>query len=414
LPNSTYQLRTEQPCGWARFLGLDVHKHYLIAVGVDAQLDQVLGPQRVHLTRLTQWAKKSLLPYDAVVLEMTTNAFQLHDDLSPYAYSVTLVHPPHVKLITQAQVMTDKIAASRLACLHAVGLLPPVWVPPPEVRDHRALVAQRTKMTRLSTQAKNRLHAVLHRHHLPPTEGELFTTDKRDWWLSLPVSPLEQVRMQCDLDTLVFAQSQLDLLEDALIVLATQDERVILLIQLPGIGLITAVTLLAAIGDISRFPTDKHLVGYAGLGTRVHDSGLKRRTGRITKAGRRDIRAAMVEAAHTASNTHPHWKAELARLEPRLGHNKAIVAIARKLLVAVWHVLTEGCADRFADPGLVARKLLNHAERLGKANRPAGQTRAEYVREQLDRLGIGADLTAIQRGKRSIALPPSRLSLAAD
>jgi transposase len=123
----------------------------------------------------------------------------------------------------------------------------------------------------------------------------------------------------------------------------------------PGIGLISAMTLLAAIGDIHRFPSDKKLVGYARMGGRVHDSGLSHRTGRITKAGRRDIRTAMVETAHVASRTHAHWKAELARLEPRLGRNKAIVTIARKLLVAVWHVLTKGCADRFADPDLVAR-----------------------------------------------------------
>jgi hypothetical protein len=125
-----YQPIAPDKLAWARFIGLDGHKHYLVAVGVDAQLNQVLGPQRVQLSRLKQWAKKNLLPYDAVVLEMTTNAFQLYDDLSPYAYSVTLVHPPHIKLITRAQVMTDKIAATRLACLHAAGLLPPVWVPP--------------------------------------------------------------------------------------------------------------------------------------------------------------------------------------------------------------------------------------------------------------------------------------------
>ena len=75
----------------------------------------------------------------------------------------------------------------------------------------------------------------------------------------------------------------------------------------------------------------------------------------------------MVEAAQTAAHTHPHWQAELARLEPRLGRNKAIVAIARKLLVAVWHVLTQGCADRHAEPERVARKLLQHAYRLGRA-----------------------------------------------
>jgi transposase len=394
-----------------RFIGLDVHKHYLIATGVDAQLNPVLGPQRVHLNHLERWMAKRLTSQDAVVLEMTTNAFQLYDDLAPHVHSVTLVHPPHVKLITQAQVMTDKIAAVTLARLHAVGLLPAVWVPTDAVRDQRALVAQRSKMVRLATQAKNRLHAVLHRHHLLPPPGKPFAAARRQWWLDLPISRLEQVRVQCDLDTLAFAQAQIAHLEAALTALAADDARVPLLIQLPGVGLITALTLLAAIGDVARFPDAKHLVGYAGLGSRVHDSGLTRHTGRITKAGRRDIRSAMVQAAHTACRIHPHWKAQLARLEPRLGYNKAIVAVARKLLVSVWHILTDECADRFAVPEQVARKLLQFAYDLGRAHRPQGQTPAQFVRQQLDRLGLGTGLTAVTWGKRrAIPLPPSRLS----
>lgn len=306
--------------------------------------------------------------------------------------------------------MTDNIAALTLARLHAVGLLPSVWVPPTDVRDHRALVAQRTKMVRLATQAKNRLHAVLHRYHLAPPDGAPFAAANHVWWRQLDLSLAEQARIQCDLDTLSFAQTQIARLEETLTALAALDERVVLLIQLPGVGLITALTLLAAIGDIARFPAAKHLVGYAGLGSRVHDSGLTRRTGGLTKAGRRDIRAAMVEAAQTASRVHPHWQAELARLEPRLGRNKAIVAIARKLLVAVWHVLTAETADRFAAPELVARKLLAHAERLGRAHRPAGQSRAAYVRAQLDRLHLGRELEAVARGQRTIALPPTSLA----
>lgn len=136
------------------------------------------------------------------------------------------------------------------------------------------------------------------------------------------------------------------------------------------------------------------------------------RTGRITKAGRRDLRAALVEAAHTAANTHPHWKAELARLEPRLGCNKAIVAIARKLLVTVWHVLTKNVADKHADPVRVARKYMQYTYYLGKANRQTGQKSAEYVREQLDRLGIDTDLKEIPWGvkKPPVLLPPSKLA----
>ncbi len=395
---------------FTRFLGLDVHKHYLIATGVDAHLDPVYGPRRVPLSHLEQWMRQTLTTQDAVVLEMTTNAFQLYDELLPYAGSVTLVHPPHVALITRAQVITDRIAAFTLARLHAAGLLPAVWVPPQPVRDQRALVASRAKMVRLATQAMNRLHAVLHRHHFLPPQAELFTAAQRPWWLSLPVTPIERVRIQSDLDTLAFAHSQSALMEEALAAQATQDERMLLLVQLPGLNLISACTLLAAIGDIRRFSSARQLVGYAGLGGRVHDSGLTHRAGRITKAGRRDIRATMVEAAHTASRTHPHWQAQLAHLEPHLGHNKAIVAIARKLLVAVWHVLSEGAADRFACPQLVARKLAQYTYRLGKAHRPADQSTAQAVRSHLDRLGLGAELTYIPWGpKKRIPLPPSTL-----
>jgi transposase len=354
--------------------------------------------------------RKELTAQDAVVLEMTTNAFQLYDDLTPYALSVTLVHPPHVALITRAQVMTDQIAALTLARLHAAGLLPAVWVPPAEVRDLRALLAQRAKTVRLATQAKNRLHAALHRYHLPPVEGDLFSPAHRDWWLALPVSALERVRIANDLDTLAFARTQIAALERALADLAAQDPRVPLLVQLPGIRFVTALTLLAAIGDIARFPTSTQLVGYAGLGARVHASGLTHRSGRITKAGRRDVRSVMVEAAWAAANSHPHWQAQLQRLEPRLGRNKAIVAIARKLLVAVWHVLTHACADRFAQPQSVARRMATYAYTLGRANRAAGQTVGTFVRAQLDRLDMGADLDAIPWGQRTIPMPPSCLA----
>jgi len=85
-----------------RFIGLDVHKHYLIAIGVDEDLNQVLGPQRVKLSHLEKWISRTLRKEDAIVLEMTTNTWQLYEDLLPHVGSVTVVHPPHVALITRA------------------------------------------------------------------------------------------------------------------------------------------------------------------------------------------------------------------------------------------------------------------------------------------------------------------------
>ena len=134
------------------------------------------------------------------------------------------------------------------------------------------------------------------------------------------------------------------------------------------------------------------------------------RTGKITKAGRRDLRVAMVEAAHVVANSHPHWKAELARLQPRLGYNKAIVAIARKLLITVWHVLARKVADRFAESEKVSEKMLRFAYEVGKENRPGRQTAAQFARERLDALGMGQELTSIPWGsKKPIPLPPSTL-----
>jgi transposase len=266
-------------------------------------------------------------------------------------------------------------------------------------------------MTRLATQAKNRLHAILHCYHIQPPERNLFHKDQRNWWLELALSPAQRTSLLCDLDVLDFAQQQVDRIETTLKGLAAEDQRVPLLVQLPGISLINALTLLGAIGDIARFPAPRQLVGYAGLGAQVHDSGQTSRRGRITKAGRKDLRTALIQAAQSAANTHPHWQAELARLQPHLGRNKAIVAIARKLLVSVWFVLSTESPDRFAEDRIVARKLMQYAYVLGKANRPAGQSTAQFVRDHLDRLGLGADLTEIPWGskKSSLSLPPSRL-----
>jgi hypothetical protein len=117
----------------------------------------------------------------------------------------------------------------------------------------------------------------------------------------------------------------------------------------------------------------------------------------------------LVNAANHAVQNHPHWKKELERLEPHLGRSRAIVAIARKLLVAVWHVLTKQVADRFADPQSVARSFMDHAAQVRARNLPQGQSARAFTREQLDRLGLGKDLQEIYWGAKARKLPPSKL-----
>ncbi len=172
------------------------------------------------------------------------------------------------------------------------------------------------------------------------------------------------------------------------------------------------MTVLAAIGAIERFPSAKQLVGYAGLGAGVHASGETYRTGGITKDGRRELRWVLVEAAQTAVRSHPYWRALYARLERRIGAGKAIVAVARKLLVAIWHVLSTQQADRHADAEQVAFKLMTWAWKLSDAER-GGMHSRQFIRYHLLRLGLGDDLTHITRGgtRRPLAAPEEILRL---
>lgn len=397
------------PAGPMRFMGLDIHKEYLVATAVNADLEVVYGPRRVENPRLEAWIARTLTPFDAVVLEMTTNTYQVYDALVDKVYSVLVVHPPHVALITRAQVKTDRKAALNLAQLHAVGLLTGVWMPPPDVRALRALLTHRHKLTKLSSIAKNRMHNALHRHHIVPPEGYVFAAKNRSWWEALALPLAEKSILLSDLATLDFAQSQIQVLEVELGKIALQDARVPLLVQLPGFGMLNALTILAAIGDITRFPESDQLVGYAGLGARVHASGKLHTTGRITKAGRKDLRWAMVQAARHARTCSPKWQREFERLEPRLGRNKATVAIARKLLVVVWHILTKEAADRFADPQRVANSFFALAHRIRARNLPDGLSALAFTRQQLDRLSIGQEVTHIPWGSKTFKLPPSQL-----
>src|SRR5207245_6419570 len=164
------------------------------------------------------------------------------------------------------------------------------------------------------------------------------------------------------------------------------------------------MVLLAAIGDIRRFDAADKLVGYAGLGARVQSSGEEHDGGRITKQGRRDIRSTMVEAAWVAVGGHPYWKEQFERLAFRVGKPKAIVAIARKMLLVVWHVLTKHVADREAVPEKVAGKFLEGSWKLGRVNR-AGLTSGAFILRELRRLQLGDNVTAISRGKRRFPIP---------
>lgn len=389
-PKSTYK----------RSLALDLHKHYLAVGAVNRLQEIVLNPRHIPLEKFSAWATANLLPTDDVVLEATTNAWQIYDLVLPLVNRVTVAHPPQVKWIAEARVKTDRHDVLRLAHLLAADLIPEVWVPPIPVRQLRSLLAHRRCLVSMGTRARNHLHSLLHRYAIQAPPGKIFSQKHRAWWHNLDLSLTERMRIRHDLATIDHIEQQLQEIDEELNRLSTTDpwaHQVPFLLQLPGFGLIVTMTVLAAIGDISRFPHPKKLVGYSGLGASIHDSGKKHRTGRITKRGRKELRWILVEAARRAIDTHSYWKAQYQRLEPRIGSNKAAVAIARKLLVVVWHVLSKREVDRHAIVDKVAFKYIMWSWKLDDVKR-AGLNTRQWTRYHLTKLGLAEDLDRIRRG----------------
>jgi transposase len=155
---------------------------------------------------------------------------------------------------------------------------------------------------------------------LPPLLGF-----ERDSWLKLLVEIEKRIRE----------------LEQKLKSEALSDERVQRLLTHPGVGLLTSLCIVHTLGEVSRFPTTRKVAAYAGLEPMEHSSGEKRRYGAISKAGNRLLRHLLGEAAHIATRTDDELKQFFRRLKTRCGTAKAIIAIARKLLIRCFIMLRD-------------------------------------------------------------------------
>jgi transposase len=129
-------------------------------------------------------------------------------------------------------------------------------------------------------------------------------------------------------------------LDQELAPLARADRRVVLLDTIPGVGELLGLTLASEIGDVARFSSARKLIGYAGLAPKINQSGDRSRTGALSKAGSRTLRWAAVEAAQHAWRPSNPWHQLYLDLATRAGKNPAKSAVARKILIAAWHILS--------------------------------------------------------------------------
>jgi transposase len=341
-----------------RSIGLDVHRDFCQVAIADGGRARSAGRIATRPEQLELFGQ-SLAPTDRVVLEATGNALAIARILEPHVAEVVLAHAKQVRAISHARVKTDKVDAKVLADLLAADLIPAVWIGDERARMLRRLVSRRRGLVKRRTQIKNEISAVMHRNLKGRNPASDPFGKKGRAWIAAQQLPIdERVTVDGCLRQLDFLGAELGQIDAVIAEHALGDEDVRRLMTIPGVDVVTAVTLAAVIGDVRRFPTARHLVGYLGLHPTIRQSGSgPARHGRVSKEGPAAARHVLVEAAWSAAKSPGPLRAFAQRTAARRGRHVATVAVARKLAVLAWNLLTRGEDYAFARPSLVRRKL---------------------------------------------------------
>src|SRR3954463_354492 len=340
-----------------RYIGMDVHREFAQLAVLEDGIVRDEGKIGVTPEALRAWAD-GLRADDQVALEATGNSDAIANLLSPLVGRVVVSNPSKTRAIAEAKVKTDRVDARILAQLLAADFLPPVWLPDERTRTLRRQVTRRAHLVRQRTRIKNQVHAILARNLAPtPPVSDLFGRTGRHWLSRQALPADERATVQALLRQLDFHGDELAVVDRELAVEALADPVVARLMTIPGVDAIAGISIVAAVGDFTRFDDPNRLVAYMGLNPKVRQSGNSAPVhGRISKAGRAQVRGVLVEAAWSASRAPGPLRAFYQRIKARRGFPTAIVATARKLTVLAWHLVTKDQDYAFARPSLVSHK----------------------------------------------------------
>ena len=357
-----------------RWVGLDVHAQ-TIAIAV-AELDgevRFLG-QIPNRPESIQKLFKKLGPAETVraCYEAGPTGYVLYWQLTQLGVSCEVVAPTLVPTRAGDRVKTDRRDAEKLARCYRAGDLTPVWVPDAAHEALRDLVRAREAAKKDQLRARHRLGKFLLRHGRRPPSPMRAWTQQHLTWIKTAVrfaEPAQEATLLDYVHEIDHAAARLDRLDGAIdraVQSAPADMRTVIeaLQALRGIALISAVTLVAEVGQLSRFTRAPQLMGYSGMGPSEDSSGARSRRGGITKTGNAHIRRIVVEAAwnyryrpavgpklrRRQTNVSPEvtaiaWKAQ-HRLHGRyrhlLAHGKppqqVVTAVGRELLGFIWAI----------------------------------------------------------------------------
>ena len=393
-----------------RCIGLDVHREFAqVAVWEDGRVRHV-GQISTTPEALGLFAD-SLAPSDEVAIEATCNTHAIAKLLEPRVARVVVSNPQKTCAIAEAKVKTDKVDAEVLAQLLAADYLPAVWLPDDETHALRRQVARRAHVVRQRTRLKNQVQSILHRNLVPRCPAaDLFGRTGRDWLAQQELPRDERQAVEALLRQLDFHGEELRLIDAELGRVALGRDEVKRLMTIPGVDATVALSIVAAVGDFSRFRSPQRLVSYLGLNPRVRQSGGQPAShGRITKQGRAHARGMLVEAAWVAAKLPGPLRAFFERVRaPARDADRGggDGPQARRALLAADHPrrglrLPASFADR------------EEAARARAARRDALPPRPEGQRRRLLAEGGPPARAGTRRAGRA-GLPPARRRLAGE
>ena len=331
------------------FVGLDYHAESVQVCVLDRDQKQLANQScpndwRAVVAAVEKRCGKQVSVQAAI--EACCGSADLADELIAQAqWSVNLAHPGYVARIKQSPDKTDFSDARLLADLERVGYLPRVWLAPEEVRELRRLVRYRQSLTKERKNLKLQIGATLREaRQKPPAELNSWT---KAWlaWLEERAVLSRNARWITShrLTRLTALAKEIRTVERRLEQQTAQDALVQKLLTLPGIGLVTAVTIRAEIGRFDRFRSGKQLARFCGLTPRNASSGQRQADAGLIKAGNPQLRAVLVEAAHRLIRYDEKWTRLAAKLSRRGKPTSVVIAaVANRWLRWLYHQMQPG------------------------------------------------------------------------
>ena len=345
-----------------KFVALDAHKRYSFQSVADAE-GRVLAERRItHRPGAIRESLAGLEPGTPVAVETIGNWYWIVDEIEEAGMTPKLVNAGLAKRRMGLGNKSDRLDARGLNTLQRNKTLPEVWIPSRELRDLRELTRTRMWFVHCRTGLKNRVHADLAKYCLRMEASDIFAPGARDELIALFEGLPPQTRFAAgeQLDWIDHLGEEAAYFEQKIGEVFEGSAEVDIIDTLPGVGPLLAVVIWLELGDVNRFPSAAKLTGYSGTVPRLYQSGNRLRHGHTCRNVNHYLKWAYVEAASTVSRNRRHWPERhvvrlYERLRKRRGHGRAVVAVARHLGEATWHMLKTGEVYREPVSSKVAR-----------------------------------------------------------